>query len=72
MQLADEKEIAIISSTKTRQDRAVDRTDTDDSSGHEVTVKEKRAPPAIPNIYWQYARMFKEELTEKALLEHKP
>ena len=72
MQLADEKEIAIISSTKTRQDRAVDRTDTDDSSGHEVTVKEKRAPPAIPDIYRQYARMFEEELTEKALPEHKP
>jgi transposase InsO family protein len=72
MQLADEKEIATISSTKTRQDRAVDRTDTDDSSGHEVTVKEKRAPPTIPDIYRQYARMFEEELTEKALPEHKP
>ena len=72
MQLADKKEIAIISSTKTRQDRAVDRTDTDDSSGYEVTVKEKRAPPAIPDIYQQYARMFKEELMEKALPEHKP
>ena len=74
MQLADEKEIAIISSTKTRQDRAVNRTDTKDPPDHEVTVKEKKkgAPPAIPNIYRQYAQMFKEELTEKALLEHKP
>ena len=74
MQLADEKEIAIISSTKTRQDRAVDRTDTEDPPDHEVTVKEKKksAPPAIPNMYRQYARMFEEELTEKALPEHKP
>jgi len=74
MQLADEKEIAIISSTKTRRDRAVDRTDTEDPPDHEVTVKEKKksAPPAIPDMYRQYARMFEEELTEKALPEHKP
>ena len=39
-----------------------------------MTVKEKKkgAPPAIPDMYRQYAQMFKEELTEKALLEHKP
>ena len=74
MQLADKKEIAIISSTKTRQDRAVDRTDTEDPPDHEVTVKEKKkgAPPTIPDMYRQYTRMFKEELTEKALPEHKP
>ena len=74
MQLADKKEIAIISLTKTRQDRAVDRTDTEDLPDHEVTVKEKKksAPPAIPDMYRQYAQMFEEELTEKALPEHKP
>ena len=74
MQLADKKEIAIISLTKTRQDRAVNRTDTKDPLDYEVTVKEKKkgTPPAIPNIYRQYAQMFKEELIEKALPEHKP
>ena len=66
MQLADKKEIAIISLTKTRQDRAVDRTDTEDLPDHEVTVKEKKksAPLTIPNIYRQYAQIFKEELIE--------
>ena len=74
MQLADKKEIAIISLTKMRRDRAVNRTDTEDLLDYKVTVKEKKksAPPAIPNMYRQYARIFKEELTEKALLEHKP
>ena len=48
MQLADKKEIAIISLTKTRQDRAVDRTDTNQPLDHEVTVKEKNS--ATPNI----------------------
>ena len=39
-----------------------------------MTVKEKKksAPPAISNMYRQYAQMFKEELIEKALPEHKP
>lgn len=71
-QLADEKEINNISSTKTRQDRAVDRTITEVSTDHEVAVKEKRATPAIPDVYRQYARMFEEELTAKALPKHKP
>jgi hypothetical protein len=48
MQLADKKEIAIISSTKTRQDRAVDRTDTNQPPDHKVTVKEKNS--ATPDI----------------------
>ena len=53
MQLADKKEIANISLTKTRLQRAVNRTDTKDPLDHEVTVKEKKksATPAIPNIY---------------------
>lgn len=71
-QLADEKEINNISSTKTRQDRAVDRTDTTSPPGQQVTVKEKSATPAIPDVYKQYARMFEEELTAKALPKHKP
>ena len=48
MQLADKKEIAIISLTKTRQDRAVNRTDTNQPPDREVTVKEKNS--ATPNI----------------------
>lgn len=73
-QLVDEKEISNISSThKTRQDRAVDRADAGRPPGHKATVKEKTsAPPAIPDIYRQYARMFEEELTAKALPKHKP
>ena len=74
MQLADKKEIAIISLTKTRWDRAVNRIDTKDPPDYKVTAKEKKksAPPAISNMYRQYAQMFKEELIEKALPEHKP
>jgi hypothetical protein len=74
MQLVDKKEIVIISLTKTRHYRAVNCIDTKDPLDYKVTVKEKKksVPPTIPNIYRQYAQIFKEELTEKALLEHKP
>ena len=73
MQLVDEKEINNIFSNKTRQDRAVDSADAERPTGPEARVKEKeRAPPAIPDVYRQYARMFEEELTAKALPKHKP
>jgi hypothetical protein len=69
LELVDEKEINNISSThETRQDRAVDRADQKSPS---ATIKEtKSAPPAIPDVYRQYAWMFKEELTAKALPKH--
>ena len=72
-QLADKREINNILLTKTRQTRAVDG----DSRNPGVdkiksAVKEKKATPAIPNVYKQYAQMFKEELTAKALPKHKP
>ena len=73
MQLADKKEIAIISLTKTRQDRAVDRTDTDDLLGYEVTVKEKNsATPDIPEQYKSYEGLFCDDKTATALPQHKP
>lgn len=73
MQLADEKEIAIISSTKTRQDRAVDRTDTNQPMDHEVTVKEKNsATPDIPDEYKSYGELFRDDKTATALPQHKP
>ena len=73
MQLADEKEIAIISSTKTRQDRAVDRTDTNQPPDHEVTVKEKNsATPDIPEQYKSYEELFRDDKTATALPQHKP
>ncbi len=73
MQLADEKEIAIISSTKTRQDRAVDRTDTNQPMDHEVTVKEKNsATPDIPDEYQSYKELFRDDKTATALPQHKP
>jgi transposase InsO family protein len=73
MQLADEKEIAIISSTKTRQVRAVDRTDTNQPPDHEVTVKEKNsATPDIPEQYKSYEELFRDDKTATALPQHKP
>ena len=73
MQLADEKEIAIISSTKTRQVRAVDRTDTNQPPDHEVTVKEKNsATPDIPDEYKSYEELFRDDKTATALPQHKP
>jgi hypothetical protein len=67
----DEKEINNISSTTTtRQDRAVGRVDQKRPS---TTVTEtKSAPPDIPDVYRQYAWMFKEELSAKALPKHQP
>jgi hypothetical protein len=67
----DEKEINNISSThKTRQVRAVDRADQKSPS---ATIKEtKSAPPAILDVYRQYAWMFEEELSAKALPKHQP
>jgi hypothetical protein len=69
--LVDEKEINNISSThKTRQVRAVDRADQKSPS---ATIKEtKSAPPAILDVYRQYAWMFEEELSAKALPKHQP
>jgi transposase InsO family protein len=71
LELVDEKEINNISSThETRQDRAVDRADQKSPS---ATIKEtKSAPPAIPDVYRQYAWMFEEELSAKALPKHQP
>ena len=69
LESVDEKEINNISSThQTRQDRAVDRVDPERPP---TTVKEtKSAPPAIPDVYRQYAWMFEEELSAKALPKH--
>ena len=73
MQLADEKTINSIASSETRLQRAVDRASpTAKVADKEPTVKEKSATPAIPDVYRQYARMFEEELTAKALPKHKP
>ena len=73
MQLADKKEIAIISSTKTRQVRAVDRTDTNQPPDHKVTVKEKNsATPDIPDEYKSYEELFRDNKTATALPQHKP
>ena len=74
IQLADKKEIAIISLTKTRQDRAVNCTDTNQPLDYKVIVKEKKksVTSTIPNMYRQYIQIFKEELIEKVLLEYKP
>jgi transposase InsO family protein len=73
MQLADEKEIATISSTKTRQARAVDRTDTNQPPDHEVTVKEQHsATPDIPEQYKSYEELFRDDKTATALPQHKP
>ena len=67
----DEKEINNISSThKTRHARAVDRVDQHSPS---ASIKEtKSAPPVIPDLYRQYAWMFEEELSAKALPKHQP
>jgi hypothetical protein len=73
MQLADKKEIAIISSTKTRQDRAVNRIDTNQPTDHEVTVKEqKSATPDILDEYKSYKELFCNNKTATALPQHKP
>ncbi|KAJ8110904.1 hypothetical protein OPT61_g6373 [Boeremia exigua] len=76
MRPVDKKEINNISSNhKTRQDRVVDCADAELPTGHKAAVKEKTkngATPAILDVYRQYARMFEEELTAKALPKHKP
>jgi hypothetical protein len=73
MQLADKKEIANISSTQTRQDRAVNRTDTNQPLDYEVTVKEQdSATPNILNKYKNYEELFRNNKTATALLQHKP
>lgn len=68
--LADEKEINNISSTKTRQDRAVDRADTNSPPDHKATVKEQSAPPDIPDEYREFEDLFRDEKTAKALPQH--
>jgi len=73
LQLVDEKEINNISSHKTRQDRAVDSTDAECPTGHEVRVKEtESAPPDIPDEYKGYIELFRDDKTATALPKHKP
>lgn len=73
LQLVDEKEINNISSHETRQDRAVDSTDADCPTGHQVRVKEDQsAPPDIPDEYKSYIELFRDDKTASALPKHKP